>query len=109
MPAEPWLTTTRSPSVAGEAEQKGLVGWVDSFSSYITSFCHRSLPSARAKQRRERLRATAGPPLPPRGGQRVLSPAWVTKTRSPQTAGLDVPSAGRGAFQRTFSFGPQRR
>src|SRR5262249_28151871 len=33
MPGEPKLTTTRSPSVAGEAEQNGLVGCVASRSS----------------------------------------------------------------------------
>src|SRR5262249_51791720 len=30
--AGPWLATTRSPSVTGDAEQNGFVGWVISFS-----------------------------------------------------------------------------
>src|SRR5213080_4915429 len=70
----------------------------------MTSFCHSSLPSGRAKQSKDRRRPTAGPAFPvPVGGQTVFSLAWVTKTRSPQTTGDELPSSGSGAFQRTFS------
>src|SRR5262249_16879863 len=46
------------------------------------------------------------PPFPPFGGQPVFSLACVTKTRSPQTAGVELPLSGSAAFQRTFSLGP---
>src|SRR5438128_1776783 len=39
------------------------------------------------------------------GGQSVLSLARVMKTRSPQTAGVELPGADSGTFQRTFSVG----
>src|SRR5262245_15231345 len=102
---------TRSPSVTGEAEQKGFVGWVISFSLYTTSRCHRSLPSARRKHRTERFSAIAWPPAeePPakfsgtRGGHIVTSSACVTKTRSPQMMGVEFPAEGSFTFQRTFS------
>ena len=41
--------------------------------------------------------------------RRELAPlpiAWVRKTRFAQTIGVELPSSGKGTFQRTLSFGP---
>src|SRR5436190_22210954 len=88
MPAEPNVTTTRSPSVVGDAFAYQFWSQFVSFSEYDTSFCHRTLPSARAKQMRLRS-------LPPRL-------ACVTKTLSPQTTGVELPWFASGTFHFTF-------
>src|SRR5262249_41866828 len=81
--------TTRSPSVAGEPEQYGLVWCVGSFSVYSVSCFHSSLPSARAKHITARFL--------------LFSVACVRKTRAPQTTGVELPRSGSSTFQRTFS------
>src|SRR5688572_19407159 len=92
MPAEAKLTTTRLPSVTGEALAYQLGSQFFSFSGYGTSFCQRSLPSARARHRRLR---TVPPWL-----------AWVRKMRSPQRTGVELPGYSSGTFHLTFSLGP---
>src|ERR1019366_1500654 len=70
----------------------------------MTSLCQSSLPSARSKQSNERFLATARPPCAPLGGHIVFSLACVRNTLSPHMIGVELPSSGKGVFQRTFSF-----
>src|SRR6266545_7328850 len=79
---------TRSPSVTGEAEHSGLASCVSSFSLYVRPVCQSSLPLARSKLMTVR-RCSA-------------SMAWVMKTRSPQTIGVEFPRSGSGVFQWIF-------
>src|SRR5262245_40330442 len=75
--------------------------------SYVTSFCHRTLPSARARQSRLRI----VPSLLPFGSTFPFSSffgfeslfAWVRKILSPQTIGVEYPGNSRGTFHFTFS------
>src|SRR5690349_20224712 len=78
---------TRSPSVTGVAEQYGLSRCVCSCSVYVGPDCQSCFPSARLKQITVRR----------------LPTAWVTKTRSPQTLGEELPRSGKSTRQRTFS------
>src|SRR5262245_58616751 len=82
------------PSVTGEAEQYGFVGCVSSFSLCVTPDCQSCLPLARSKHVSVRRPS--------------FSMACVTKTRSPQTIGVELPRSGKGVFQRTFSVAVQR-
>ena len=78
---------TRSPSVTGDAEQNGFVPCVGSFSFVVTPACQSCLPSARLRHRSVRRSPTG----------------CVTKMRSPQTMGVELPASGSGTRQRTFS------
>src|SRR5438105_7235599 len=90
MPAPPRLTTTRSPSVTGDALQYQSCVQLRSFSAYSTSFFQTCLPAARSKQIRLRT-------LPP-----LL--AIVRKMRSPQMTGVELPGWSSLTFHLTFSF-----
>src|SRR3989442_13931318 len=88
MPAEPNDTTTRWPSVAGEAEQNGLSPCVSSFSFQVVPDCQSNLPSVRLKHIAVRRLS--------------LSTACVMKMRLPQTTGVELPRSGNATFQRTL-------
>src|SRR4051794_14905885 len=77
------------------------------------SFCHRILPSARAKQSRLRMVPSFfsfGSTFPFAsflGFGSLL--AWVRKILSPQTTGVELPGNSSGVFHRTFSLPLHRR
>src|SRR6478752_2383169 len=89
MPGEPYQATTICPSLTGDDEQNGLVWWVSSFSAYSISCFHSGWPLPRSKQCRPRRLLLAG--------------AWVMRTLSPTTMGLELPWPSSGAFHLMFS------
>src|SRR5688572_7690848 len=85
---------TRRPSVTGEGVHGGLSSCDGSFSVHVTPDSQSSLPSRRSKH----ITLRRVPPFV----------AWVMKTRSPQTIGVELPRSGNGTRQATFSFVLQR-